>query len=219
MRMRIEGAARAALTGAVALGFALFIYSASGVNDFLALCVLVVLGSLSLACMQALIAANAEAYRRKCAQQEFTDYLHGVLYRRRAGMPYAKALAHAAQMIGYAPLKERVLLALRRRFMQGDHGGNPTDIGDGKWAAAELRKELQLEAASQAKIDESAQRYATLNMFVSTVLPSFMVFAFIGSSILSRGSFGLLLFSSILLFALPLSYSFGNLLMWRCLLA
>src|SRR5208337_387426 len=67
----------------------------------------------------------------------------------------------------------------------------------------------------QSEIEESSQRYALINMFVSTIVPSFLVFAFIGTAILSQASFNLLPFSVSLLIFIPFSYAIGNSLLSR----
>jgi hypothetical protein len=64
-------------------------------------------------------------------------------------------------------------------------------------------------------VEASAQRYALVNMFVSTIVPSFMVFAFIGTTILSQANFSMLPFSVSLVIFIPLSYAIGNSLLSR----
>ncbi|HVA82760.1 MAG TPA: hypothetical protein VNF06_01190 [Candidatus Aquilonibacter sp.] len=54
---------------------------------------------------------------------------------------------------------------------------------------------------------DSLQRGSTINMFLSTLLPSFALFTFVGGSILSQGAPNLILFSALLLILIPLLYA------------
>ncbi len=64
--------------------------------------------------------------------------------------------------------------------------------------------------AEEAKRGSALQRYATLNMFLSAIAPSFIVFIFVGSTIVAGSSASMLAISTVLLVALPLAYSFGS---------
>jgi len=63
--------------------------------------------------------------------------------------------------------------------------------------------------ASNATKGSVMQRYATLNMFLSAIAPSFIVFLFVGSSIISSSYASLLALSVVLLVVVPLTYAFG----------
>lgn len=54
---------------------------------------------------------------------------------------------------------------------------------------------------------DSLQRGSTINMFLSTLLPSFALFTFVGGSILSQGPPNLILLSALLLILIPLLYA------------
>ena len=64
-------------------------------------------------------------------------------------------------------------------------------------------------------LDASLQRYATINMFMSTVLPSFVIFIFIGETILAQGSGSMVPLSIVMVLVLPFAYLLGNLLIKR----
>lgn len=66
------------------------------------------------------------------------------------------------------------------------------------------------EEEKASSIEQYSQRYATINMFLSSVLPSFIIFGFVGSSIISQNDPSLMAFSVIMIFALPLLYAVGN---------
>ena len=78
--------------------------------------------------------------------------------------------------------------------------------------------ELRL-SEKRSVAEDSLQRYATISMFISTIVPSFLVFAFIGTAILSQASFNLLPFSVSMLILIPLAYAVGNSLLSRRLYA
>ena len=220
--MRIEKKnqeVRVLWTETIAMGLAFLVYYASGSRDPLMLCMLVLASTLSTAAIGLILLLARNAYFGKVSRDMFADYLRSAINRKNAGAPYGKALAAALEGVGFAPLKGNISAALKRRFLQAEDDAGGFAIGDRKWASAEIERYAHNAEASQATVEESAQRYATLNMFVSTVLPSFMIFAFIGSSILSQASFSLVAFSAILLLAVPVFYALGNLLMWRCLFA
>ncbi len=78
-------------------------------------------------------------------------------------------------------------------------------------ALQSFTEKIDSEAQEKASsIEQYSQKYATINMFLSSVLPSFIIFGFVGSSIISQGNPSLLTFSVIMLFALPVLYAFGN---------
>ncbi len=90
---------------------------------------------------------------------------------------------------------------------------------DGEDAYGTIRKALDsyeyLLDERKARIDESVQKHATVNMFLATVLPSFAIFSFIGEIVLAQRSGSLFLLSLTMLIALPLMYLVGNVLLNR----
>ncbi len=69
--------------------------------------------------------------------------------------------------------------------------------------------------AGQARSSAIMSRYATISMFVSTVAPSFVVFSFIGSLLISRSAASAFFLSTALLSAIPIAYSAINSLSMR----
>ncbi len=53
-------------------------------------------------------------------------------------------------------------------------------------------------------------RYSTVNMFISTVAPSFVIFSFIGSMLISRESTSIAAMSLVLVIALPIMYALSS---------
>jgi len=71
--------------------------------------------------------------------------------------------------------------------------------------------------ASVSGLEASIQRNSTINMFISSVAPSFIIFMFIGNLVIS-GNYNILAIAIILLFMLPLAYAIGNAVFMRRLL-
>ncbi|MDE1864343.1 MAG: hypothetical protein KGH77_02860 [Candidatus Micrarchaeota archaeon] len=57
---------------------------------------------------------------------------------------------------------------------------------------------------------DTLQRGATINMFLSTILPSFLLFIFVGSAVLSESGGSIIAVSIALLILVPLFYAFSN---------
>lgn len=218
--MRLETkrqAVDALLTEAIAVAVSLFIYLCSSAQGYAELLLLIAASTLSEAGIRAMLGINRRNSNEKVSREAHAAWLYSTLYSHRSGIPYEKAMFLSGKRIDYAPLKESVMRALRHRTMHA--GAQSGIVGNSRWALGELRKGFRKKEATRADAEESTQRYATFNMFVSTVVPSFMIFAFIGSSILSRSSFSVAAFASVLLLGVPLLYSLGSMLMWRRLLA
>ncbi len=202
---------------AVALAF--FIYLVNSDYGITLLLALIFVSNVTVFGARALLAANRRIYGRMREREGFDSFLSRALYRTASGVPYMKALDQSVEEINDAKLKRKVRLSLRRYLISasdfGFGSGEGMRIKDARWAVEETARNARAAEEQHTDMEESAQRYATFNMFISTILPSFMVFAFIGSSILSRASFSLLVFSSLLVLVVPIFYSIGNLLMWR----
>ncbi len=85
--------------------------------------------------------------------------------------------------------------------------------------AAMLKEQSYVDSRRVSKIEISVQKFATLKMFVSTILPSFFVFLFVGSSVISGSGFGLEFLSISLLIFVPLAFSAVSFLHDRCIYA
>ncbi|MCL5239641.1 MAG: hypothetical protein M1286_04205 [Candidatus Marsarchaeota archaeon] len=211
--------ASGAVTEAVALALTAAIGYLCGLAQLGELAALFVASNVTVISIRMMLKSNAESYSENARRSSFTEYLHRVLYRNRSGHSYAKASYAAAAEIQNAELREQVLSSVRKRMMLFEADGEEGAARDRANAEAEIRRRARETETRQADVDEKAQRNATLNMFVSTVLPSFMVFAFIGGSILSHEYFSLVALSACLILAIPVIYSAGSLVMWRRLFA
>ena len=65
----------------------------------------------------------------------------------------------------------------------------------------------------------ASQRHSTINMFISTIAPSFLAFAFVGDMVMSSNFSWLPMFTILMLFVVPMAYITGNMLLFRRLLA
>ncbi len=164
---------------------------------------------------------------------ELVESLRYVLFCRSKGMPTASAL----RLAGSKARQQRgrdILSVSSRRMALGDSlqqsllrtvAPVPKDLrdsvvsadwsDDGKALGSMISSYGYALENRRARIEESVQRYATINMFLSTVVPSFIVFAFIGSALLSQREGSLLTLSIALLIALPVAYGVCNTMLSR----
>ncbi|MDE1804311.1 MAG: hypothetical protein KGH59_00805 [Candidatus Micrarchaeota archaeon] len=66
---------------------------------------------------------------------------------------------------------------------------------------------LQKRKARLSTASDSIQRYSTISMFLSAILPSFLIFGYIGSTVISQTSISLIGLSIGLLIVLPFVYA------------
>lgn len=215
---------RVACAQLVAILLSAIIYYASTQESATALFAILVAASASVQLTAYLVRLNREAYEKKKMRDSLLDYLHRIFFYKAKGGSYLRALRESRDCVEDPQLRERIASAGRKHLMGGELQSEAdldvAVIGGGELLVGEeIRRQRLLMDSKQAEVEESSQRYATFNMFISTILPSFLVFAFIGNTILSQSGFGILLFSCILLLLIPLLYSLGNALMWRRLFA
>ncbi len=166
---------------------------------------------------------NAKLHDAQERRVQLVDCLYRAVYSKPKSGSYMLALQKAQKGIAHAGLRDSMAKELKARFMSSGAMHGPGD-GTLLWRATKQDAEARVseymlgEKSRKSRIEETAQRYATFNMFASTILPSFMIFAFIGSYVLSQATGGLLFLSASLLALVPTLYSVGNTLMWRRLL-
>ncbi len=68
-----------------------------------------------------------------------------------------------------------------------------------------------------AGMESSAQRYSTAGMFIAVILPSFVLFSFMGSAVMSGGAYVSALMYPVLVCVLPAVYAFSTMLVSRSL--
>jgi hypothetical protein len=79
-----------------------------------------------------------------------------------------------------------------------------------------IGREIEKVKEKASQVEPLLQRDATINMFISTIAPSFVILAFIGSSILSTPS--IIFLSFMLLSILPVLYAISLTLSQRRLI-
>ncbi|MEM3839037.1 MAG: hypothetical protein QXF01_00435 [Candidatus Micrarchaeaceae archaeon] len=181
-----------------------------------------------------LLLKTKDAQNESAIKDLFVESLYLVNYYRSKDTPLHKAIFEAANSVN---LEIRKLLnEIANRVRLGE------EFGEAIWAACKgrgLSFMYEMRAAGSGELDsialilrrfesereeaelrrsQSIQRYATVNMFVSTILPSFLIFGFIGSSILARASLSLQIFSVVIVLMLPFIYLSSNSIERRILL-
>ncbi len=149
-----------------------------------------------------------------------------------AKMPLPNALGKASRFSGNESAS-KILLESSRRIKMGESlfdslisSAKSKDIGkeiarylkgpDSSAGESALLYE-RVEKARAARRSALAARYATLGMFVSTVAPSFAIFSFIGSMMISPTDSGMFMLSVSLTAAIPVAYAAINILSERSL--
>jgi hypothetical protein len=176
-----------------------------------------------------LLSSNRQNYDSKMLYDSFVDYLRMLTYYRRIGISQFKSMHDASEETESEKLRATSQKAFKRYIMGEsfldylvslkplrERLGSICKVAD---PGEIVRKDALFSDLKRAEMEESAQRYATINMFISTILPSFLVFAFVGNAVLSGAGFSTFVFSITFLIMVPLAYAFGNAFMWRRLLA
>ncbi|MGC8676360.1 MAG: hypothetical protein ACP5T3_02485 [Candidatus Micrarchaeia archaeon] len=199
---------------AAAAGFAV---SANGI-----VLVAVIFASFGFACALSVLLSRArQTYAKHRFVQQMLLALEKVDYYLQKGFSLAVAVnVVAANESG--EVKQQLI-----RFKNSVVLGMPIDKAIAQLGIEVSGDNIAMAVASLKTHDErhasetegSIQTYATLNMFISTIAPSFVIFAFVGTAVIAGAFSNMLLLSVLLLFAVPLAYAFGNLLMSRRLYA
>jgi hypothetical protein len=205
------------------------LYCVNGTSGAVALVCIVAASVACVFSIKFLLAFNRTNYDSKMLYDSFIDYLRMLAYYRRIGVSQFRSMHDASEETESERLRATSQKAFKRHMMGENFldylvslkplrerlgiickSADPEDI---------VRKSALFSGLKRAEMEESAQRYATINMFISTILPSFLVFAFVGNAVLSGTGFSTFLFSITFLIMVPLAYAFGNAFMWRRLLA
>ena len=95
----------------------------------------------------------------------------------------------------------------------------PVSIGESRIQLQQIFDSYGEMKRSRASIAlDTLQRDATISMFLSTILPSFLLFIFVGSAVLSESGAGMIAISISLLILVPLFYAFSNAIFARRLI-
>ncbi len=229
-----QGGNRATKAIAAFLTFSAILLLLITVNGFNALLALLFafLSAFFVTTVGVLLESNAEAYRKNRLADGLAEFFYRLGYYKSTKSSYFRAVDKAVQGTSARGLRRIVdraskELKLGGSFLAGLASGE--DLGEGalldnlRLSGADTPAQVRDALAAhelhlgerQSEVEASAQRYALVNMFVSTIVPSFMVFAFIGTTILSQANFSMLPFSVSLVIFIPLSYAIGNSLLSR----
>lgn len=162
------------------------------------------------------------AYNKSLLRNELSRSINSILHYKSCGIPSISAIDKVLSTVEVPELKISLGL-IKSRFILGEIPETASRIqtiddvisGPGKnkifAEPGELRQIIDSHELAVGEklssLEAKSQRNATINMFVSTILPSFIIFAFIGSTIISGSSPSILSFSIIMLAVLPVAYA------------
>lgn len=216
--------ARPLAIAAVSLFLGAFMYFVSGSEGVLLFLFLLSLSGLLVLAVSLMLTRLNDKRDEACFRTGFVLWLSSLLDYRSGGLSLFAAMEKAARPIEMRDLRDSLTRALKRMKL-GEVSESPFDsLAKLKHALPgitipnlnipSIKAALELHEAAVkeelAELESACSRYATINMFISTVLPSFIIFAFIGSAIISNSAPDMLLFAIVVLVGLPAVYSFGN---------
>ncbi|MEM3781763.1 MAG: hypothetical protein QXT43_02270 [Candidatus Micrarchaeaceae archaeon] len=156
-------------------------------------------------------------YESSVYKRHLFDAMERLSYYAQMGVPLPKA-AELVSAGENGPVARRMRVAKRELLFGRDIASVLEGLGI-SGAKSDLASSLEAHKARieshAAELEGTVQTYATLNMFISTIAPAFIVFALIGSTVVAGSLNGLFAVSLALLFAVPLAYAFANTLMYR----
>lgn len=140
--------------------------------------------------------------------------MNAMLYYRESGLPLLHSIEKSAELAELRELRES-LSVLSRRIRLGDTVENSVSVierlklvGLDLSAIKTMLSSYEIELRERiSEIEAHSQGHATVSMFLSTILPSFVIFAFVGSTIISNAAPSLELFAMAMLVILPMVYS------------
>ncbi len=94
----------------------------------------------------------------------------------------------------------------------------PTEVGAATFLSNIIAQHYDKMQTLSSTAASRLQRYATANMFVSTIVPSFVIFGFIGSLVISQKAVGISALVVIMNLIIPFLYALSNFTMYRGLL-
>ncbi|MEM4064076.1 MAG: hypothetical protein QXR16_01240 [Candidatus Micrarchaeaceae archaeon] len=172
------------------------------------------------------------ASRLKNEYEEGIDALGSLCYYRQKGKSVISTIEKVARVSSCAETTGSLKRA-RLRIAYGDDPASALSVTFSKsnplFNGFNLARGTNIYASIKKYLDEkssesehknaireaSLQRYATFNMFLSSVLPSFVIFIFVAESILNSSGNNLLFLSLAMLEVIPMLYFFGNAALFR----
>ena len=183
-----------------------------------------------------LLRKAAEERRIKDMQDQLIESLYSITYYRSKGISMHRTILRVASSSKSQRVKN-VLQKLANRMRLGETFGcaianacKGTGMSfledlygneDGDYdSLVKLLSRYESNLTEQGvRAEQSLQQYSTISMFISTIIPSFVIFAFIGESILSQGTHDLPGFSLVMVLVLPFMYLIWGIFAMRRLIA
>ncbi|MCL4365185.1 MAG: hypothetical protein M1569_02970 [Candidatus Marsarchaeota archaeon] len=208
----------------VALGWVIS-YADSGISP-LYMAIDIVMSACAVAILNTLYGMSASLRQSSLRADDFMNASGRISYYRKSGIPVVSAMERAAKSCisnnSTAILRHAVIrmglgedlpkavdsasLPERRIHDLLEPYTNQHDVDFG--AAFSSYKLHQNER--DAENSSAMLRYSTVNMFISTVAPSFIIFSFIGNMLISPGSASIGGMSLLLIIALPIMYALSS---------
>lgn len=164
-------------------------------------------------------------------EDEFMKSLGRVSYYRDSKLPIISSINRAANSCENKGSKS-ILRGMSARIRLGECISNAVEsatmdekriytsikpyIGSGDFNFSEAFSAYQSRKRErESRASSIITRYSTLNMFLSTVAPSFILFSFIGSMLISQKGSGIEIMSFSLLIVIPVIYALSNSMLSR----
>ncbi len=142
------------------------------------------------------------------------EALRKISYYKQRGVPFLCALATELKSEDNKEVARELEMLEKSLMLNKDADMHILQLETG---AEDLEMAIQyIDMANERKMaatEGTIQTYATVNMFISIILPAFAVFGFVGSAILASSVVSFTVLSMVLLAGLPLAYTFGNVLL------
>ncbi len=170
-----------------------------------------------------LITMHTESIASSERKQSLIDGLHEIAYHEDKKHPLISSIVHASS--AYDSYLYNPFIELSRRIRFGAEISDAFDVAASRilhkkfdWFGAHITSssnsiqnfldvyegEMQRDSARSGP---RIQTSATISMFISTILPSFIIFAFIGSAVISNNGMSLFTISVLMLIAIPAAYA------------
>lgn len=186
----------------------------------------IAMSACAVAILYALYGMSASLRQSSLRADDFMNASGRISYYRESGIPVVSAMERAAKsctnndsaaILRHAAIRmalgeglpkaiDSASLPDRRiRALLGPYT-NQHDVDFGAAFSSYKLKQSERDAENSSAM----YRYSTVNMFISTVAPSFIIFSFIGSMLISSGSASIDFMSMLLIIALPIMYALSS---------
>lgn len=217
------------------LALAFFLIYINQIKDLLLMAIILSVTTLSCSLYILCYRHIKGVYNRKIRERDILESLAMFLHYNSRGVTSFHSLSQIIEnsnvpdlKVGFAQVRMQARLGRRlgealERFFSEHEFSSSINFMDGNAFIPSLRKFLALSSKSKSLSSsvalDSLQRNSTVNMFLSTLLPSFLLFIFVGTTVLSPSSIGLVLISLMVLIFVPSVYAISSTIFSRRLIA